>query len=359
MIELLVVIAIIALILAILLPSLGAARGTARAAVCQSNTRQIVNLASAYFADHRGAIMGAPTTSGWDAMAGPNGRLEHDGSGSGRRRVIDRKPTFNGVAVQAYDWMGPLVHASGVAAPGDGVQVVEGETHDELRAERFDWYRSSSGFLQCPENTGLATPFPAATEGEVWKAGTMIPYALSTQFTSTKDADPFGTEQRHNDRRDYAPRIDLVGPGSMKAFLFEGHRYARLLAGPDFHHALDAPFGGAFGDTGPWYNRSKALDRTYAPGEPQRALFGSNSFSARDTRALGFRHNRKPKGELYDDVYGVVTFFDGHSEIMSDLEATNPTYWFPTGSKLGGPSEFWESTRARFPNLLTGEAISP
>lgn len=359
LIEVLVVIAIIALILAILLPSLGAVRGTARAAVCQSNTKQIVTMASAYFTDNQGWLMGSPVTSGWDAAVGPNARMVDVPGLPGRRRVEDPKPTFNGVAVQSWDWMGPLVREAGISAPGDSVQMVEGETHNELRAARFDWYRDSSGFLQCPENQALATPYPAATEGEVWKAGRMIPYALSTQFTSTKDEAPFGTEQRLNDRGAYTPRLDRVGPGSMKAMLFEGHRYARLLTGPDFHHALDAPYGGAFGDTGPWYYRSKALDRTYAPGEPGRALMSRQGLAARDTRALGFRHNGTKNAELYDDVFGVVTFFDGHSEVMSDLEATNPIHWFPTGSKLGGPSEFWATTRAAYPDLLTGDAMSP
>ncbi len=53
LIELLVVIAIIALLVAILLPALGKARRAARAAVCQSNMRQLMTAYYGYATDHK------------------------------------------------------------------------------------------------------------------------------------------------------------------------------------------------------------------------------------------------------------------------------------------------------------------
>ncbi|MCX5688453.1 MAG: prepilin-type N-terminal cleavage/methylation domain-containing protein, partial [Planctomycetota bacterium] len=79
LIELLVVIAVIALLIGILLPSLGAARETARTTVCASNLRQLTTSSAAYCADNKGLFStgnfdnrrangyGAIDTVGWVA----------------------------------------------------------------------------------------------------------------------------------------------------------------------------------------------------------------------------------------------------------------------------------------------------
>jgi prepilin-type N-terminal cleavage/methylation domain-containing protein/prepilin-type processing-associated H-X9-DG protein len=60
LIELLLVIAIIALLVSILLPSLGAARDTARTTQCGSNVRQLVVAAGAYSIDYKGLYSTGP-----------------------------------------------------------------------------------------------------------------------------------------------------------------------------------------------------------------------------------------------------------------------------------------------------------
>lgn len=44
---------------------------------------------------------------------------------------------------------------------------------------------------------------------------------------------------------------------------------------------------------------------------------------------------------------------------MTDLEATDPDMWFPSGSELRNPNDFWVSTRAAFPKKLDGEYTVP
>ena len=74
LIELLVVIAIIALLISLLLPSLGAARKTARNVICQSNLRQFGISIQAYLDDQKDPVfmnLNAPPPG----VAGPNNLL--------------------------------------------------------------------------------------------------------------------------------------------------------------------------------------------------------------------------------------------------------------------------------------------
>jgi len=362
LIELLVVIAIIALLISILLPALGRARGLARMIVCQSNLRQMGIMVQSYTVSNDEWLPGSPTTSGWEAIGGEPG-----GSNNGVAALGE--PTFNGVSMQSYDWMGPLLGESGFAGPGAGIEAERGETQDDVRAARLDWYRSEIDFLQCPENR--ATSVPGISSGQSgfdvgefgpWETGPMIPYAMSTQFTSSTRPTPFGTGSFGNDRRDYRPRLSRVGPGSMKVATYESHRFASESIAPDHNVAIDANFGGAFGDTGAWFSENHSVDRRLAPGEPRRENAGLflGRFEHRDWRQIAFRHGGEINPRtLAGPVDGNLVFFDGHVELMNDLEATEPNFWFPSGSKLGDPGGFWESTQEEFDSQLTGTYIVP
>ncbi len=349
LIELLVVIAIIALLISILLPSLGAARRLARGVVCQSNLRQSAIAMSAYTVDNDEWLPGSPTTSGWDAV-----------------RETAAEAFFNGIAMQSYDWMGPVAEGMGLVGPGSGFRSNPGEFADELRAKRFDWYRSELGPFQCPENQFTSKPFNGAAADRIgpFTTGPMLPYNTSTQFFSSEDPSPLGTGVRTNNRRGFKPRLARVGSGGAKVMIFEGHRYAESGVAPDYDINIRGSFGAAFGGVGAWQRESKEYNRQVAPGEQLHSIYRSTPALQglwRDRRGYAFRHGTVADGGtgLVEGARGNVAFFDTHIELMTDDEVIEPQMWFPTGSLLAQPMDFWNRARSLYASQLTGSYVVP
>ncbi len=276
LIELLVVIAIIALLIGILLPSLGKARDLARQVIGASNLRSNVQSVNVYANEYKDAIVGSPDTSGFEASQG----------------------TYNGIAMQTWDWMGPLAFMNGRQGPGENIRAVGRTREGEVaRGQRFDWYRSVVDEYVCPANRFQATPFSG---GPFFTAGRMIGYNMSTQFTSsTKDRSEGGTFPRSGqDRGNYKPFIFNVGTLHAKVAIFEGHRFASRDVKPDFDADIGERsggggwFGGAFGGVGPVWRESKELDRTVAPGESGRRLHIADPLQFPDMRRFAFRPER-------------------------------------------------------------------
>ncbi len=356
LIELLIVIAIIALLISILLPALGSARRTARTLICSSNQRQLMVSANTYGTDSKDWIPGSPSTSGFAAAGKPA-----VSGGSATPTVAEE---FNGVATSPFDWVGVLASYSGMRGPGDGVDAatLKGSQGDEIRASRMAWYGKISSF-NCPENNFEMTPFGAAPSyfGNL----RMSSYCWSTQFTSTTEPSPLGTNIGANlriaDRGGYRPLFSSVGTPSQKALSFDGHRYATAgtpgaqSVAPDYDFAINASFGGPFGDVGPWFNDSHGLSRYAAPGEAG----GAWDTNRVDARYWAFRHGLKkvePNAGSATQRGGVqcignVAFFDTHVESMNDLQATNPMLWMPRGTTIlpNRQLDAWKTTKAAFP----------
>lgn len=360
LIELLIVIAIIALLISILLPSLGAARRVARGLVCSNNQRQIVMGMTAYADQNKEWLMGSPGTTGWAAMG--------DSKAAGLAQ-------FDGKSVQIWDWAGPLLSFLGQVGPGESTKIdnrSESATA-QVRSARMDWYGSTSS-INCPENNFEAQPYSGQAINSAFGVKRMPSFCMSTGFTSTEDDEPFGAKNRVNsdgiDRRGYLPRFSNVGTASIKAMIFDSHRYALAAAAgatngaPTYNIDMQASFGGSFSDLGPWWynvtDGTKALDRkvTETGGQPWARYV--------DARFWAFRHGNKKVSPVGGDAttgakavgsatggiqcLGNVAFFDGHVVRMDDNAATNPTMWFPTGTKITRPLQTWTSTKRTFPD---------
>lgn len=332
LVELLVVIAIIALLVSILLPALASARDTAKTLVCGTQTRAIVQMQASYATDYRDWLAGSAETSGADCARG----------------------VFTGVAVQTWDFLGPLAYASGYQGPNDGAPVQS----PVERAKRFEWMREFPMFL-CPTNKILATVFDDG--GTPVTGGRMLSYNSCTGFVSSELPSPIGTGSQPQNRRGYKPQISRVGTPSLKVATFEGHRYATMSVEPDFDFAIAGSFGGAFGGVGAWWSESKELNRSAAPGEPGRLAFSMAPGTFSDARRYAFRHGGKsgPKDTRDTPAIGNMAFFDGSVRQMTDGQATNPDYWFPTGTTWSAPLSTWAYTRREWPTKCAANYVVP
>ncbi len=351
LIELLVVIAIIALLVSILLPGLASARDAARTIVCANSLRGIGATYTLYGNDFKDAIAGAPIHSGFDL-------LPRQVPAAGQR-VSYTKATngyFNGIAIQTWDWLGPLAMSAGWSSTIRKIAYSgSASTEDVQRAAQLELYRTLP-MARCPSNRNEALIYDGSKAVPTFgpfKKGQMLSYFMCTQVTSTDLGDGGGTgdfSNRGTNRNGYVPSLARLGNPSKRVALYEGARYSSRKPedAPDLDVGMTAGFGGAFGDVGPWFNESKSLDRFVAPGELGTRVAGTFN----DARQWAFRHGTRRGNAAggYGQTYrGNLTFFDGHVETVTDLEATDPDFWFPERTKLTSGQQFWEGTKLRWP----------
>jgi prepilin-type N-terminal cleavage/methylation domain-containing protein len=328
LIELLVVIAIIALLVSILLPALSGARDAARTVVCQSNQRQLGLSIQTYATEQKEWIMGSPSTSGFSLLP-PNA---NPGGNSGYTK--QSPAIFNGIAVQTWDWLGPMMAHIGQKGPNTEQPETSSGSDEAGRKLRFDWYRDVLSERQCTANnvTNVREYQNQHTPGK------LLPYYMSTQFVSTDNTPPLGTgttgnPSRPEDRKGYKPSLSRIGNPSQKAALYEGSRFTDESGVVTYDIARSASFGGSFADTGPWFRTNRSLVRQTNNNTP--------------AKKYAFRHGGQ---KANSQAVGNIIFFDGHGETLTDIEATNPDIWFPSGTVFTSILDTWSDTRGRWPS---------
>ena len=315
LVELLVVIGIIALLISILLPALGKARNAANTIASSANLRSIVQGMQIYAAQNNGAIPG----SGWTSA-----RFLYNSSGT----AIN--PTFTDTncpsVTDEFDWEAPIAKVMGIKFNEDGTA--------QAQTDRFITLRDAKIFT-CPSNNYTATVFaPGGKNAGQIGVGRMISYNTAITFMmQSKGVDQqtcFPSTFGFKIPDAYSPKVAKVGSASAKIFIADGARYSAQ-TGPDIDLPCRANLGGVFSDQPPCSTFSRSWVRDHANGVATGV----------DTRIWSFRHGSQKQNQTSDSYRGNFGFFDGHVETMGDLQASNPSFWYPKGTVLTPAGEVW------------------
>ena len=313
LVELLVVIGIIAVLIGLLLPALQSARKQANTLKCLANLKSIAQAMQIYVTQNKGWIPGSPNTTGRHLW--------------GTNSADGKNPSNNNCPVVSHinDWQSPIARVMGIPFNMAGDLA--------SRKERFTFLHSRPEF-KCPENDFIATSldsapldFPATQLGSYVMAAIFTYYGKSPGYGGVGES----TSQSTQDCPDhYTPKITKVGKTSRKVFIACGAKYSNSTNYPGMPLTYKWDWGGSYADRGPWLNGppSPCWDRSHAPG--------NGGTTGVDARLYGFRHGKKVSGGGPDTFKFTVAFYDGHAEVLGDLEGSNPLMWLPRDSTVMG-----------------------
>jgi len=319
LVELLVVIGIIALLISVLLPTLSQARRSARSVVCASNVRSILQGMILYANEYEGAIPGSAWTSGRHAYA----------PGASNYNLPD--------VSHINDWQAPIGRMLGFQF-NTGKYIAD-------RRERFADLMQRNEF-HCPENDLIGTPDPTglsfSADNSPMPLGsyvTAVNFMYRHNYRNTNSDSGWDVGQigetyartDYNPPQGYTPKVTRVGNPSQKVFIAAGAKYSRPDLPPMIPFTFRFDYGGAYGDRGPWQVFSNAWNREHAPGNDTGDGFNGEI----DARFYGFRHGRGVDRGAANTFKFNVGFYDGHVQLMGDLEGSNPAMWNPKDTVLG------------------------
>ncbi len=294
LIELLVVISIIALLIGILLPALGAARGTARSAVCLSNVRQAGIGVNIYFSDNSGWIPG-PNTSGYGIARGYN------------FKDSPTEPTQN------QDWVSPTL-GDVLGLPGDRVERIEAIFNTAFRCPEAadEFYTGEFGGNVLPNPTSLNVNSYAAT----------IAFHHFSGVNASQGVDYYARGlwgfgallpdlQRPVQPTGYRPNIDFIGSPTEKVFAMDGGRFINSDTEVTFNSFERQIQGGNFMLAGPC---------TPLGGDPYSRESLSKPTLTNET--YGSRHNQGAN----------MVFFGGNASTFVNEDQLVFERYFPRGT---------------------------
>lgn len=356
--ELLVVIAMIALLLCILLHSLSKARAQAKAAVCASNLAQLCRAENLYQTESNGWIPGSPWTTGKCFLDLP------DATWNPARR-------FNRLAIEWMDYatsLKALMHGPDcIPRPADK----KAESAQSARMMIIE--RLTQDLFRCPANPHVATKghgpsdgptIPAVSYMTIWTLMRAGPATLKEvledkdrgykRWPGMAQISPDPDNPNPEDRPYYvaqSPNWDVVAPDAymprhnrlgreqIKVFLADGLRFYD----PDEN-------------TITYTTHPRAAKGMVSASPPSTAEDGDptdqegREYNA--ARQFSYRHGNN------DHIN--AGFFDGHVESLGveyrraistgrgfSGNATNPQWYYPSGSVVNDPSGLHRNTIAQ------------
>ncbi len=358
--ELLTVIAILAILILILMPSLSAVRAQARTVACAGRVRNILQGMNEYALVYNETVVGAPATSGSYLLDFP---------GPGYPTLGTDTPMI-GDCTQVFDYAGPIMR-----------MWYKNFQPKKLVADQFNDIRTRNEF-RCPSNkfTAMAwRPFGNTFFSDSFNidagAGPMISYNTSRNFMFVgikrfpapsilgRPVVELAGDKWHGnsmftgyENRSvrygrgigysyhlyedgapewYLPNLRYVGRPSRKVFVADGARYTYLRQKPDYDLRYYADWGGCFADGSPYLTLSRSWSRELGPGNTfgTGGVLQGSPIARIDPRRYSYRHGNGQARGPWRQFRMNVGFFDGHVELMDDVDSANPHLWLPQGGR--------------------------